>query len=107
MQFYTHQEKSQNNEEIAKILRKSKIEYYIPKSFDKTILYKFLKGRKFDLGLTIWSSYIFSPEIINLFPRGIVNIYNSFLPENKGSNANVFHLQNKKPGATIHYVIQI
>ena len=27
------------------------------------------------------------------------------MPENKGSNANIFYiLQNKKPGATIHYV---
>ena len=49
--------------------------------------------------------FIFPENIINLFSRGIINLHNSFLPINKGSNANIYYLLNgDNPGVSLHYI---
>lgn len=94
------------DKEILKLCRDNNIKVIQPHRLiiGKNIE-KIIKKQKADLCLTIWSSYIFSKNIIDLFSRGVVNLHNSFLPENKGSNANIHYiLRHKDPGVTLHYV---
>jgi methionyl-tRNA formyltransferase len=59
-----------------------------------------------DLILSFWSSFIFDQNIIDIPPRGIVNIHNSKLPHCRGSAANIWTiLENAPGGVTIHYVV--
>jgi spore coat polysaccharide biosynthesis protein SpsF (cytidylyltransferase family)/methionyl-tRNA formyltransferase len=95
------------DKEISKLCRDNKIKIVQPNRLiiEEKNLERIIKQQKADLCLTIWSSYIFSKNIIDLFPRGVVNLHNSFLPENKGSNANIHYiLKDKEPGVTLHYV---
>ncbi len=95
------------DKEIAQLCKKNRIKVIQPNSLTikEKPFKKIIENQKADLCLSIWSSYIFTKEVIDLFPRGIVNLHNSFLPENKGSNANIYYiLKNQDPGVTIHYV---
>jgi len=58
-----------------------------------------------DVGLSAFFGHILRPEIINIFPLGIVNIHPAYLPYNRGAYPNVWSIVDKTPaGVTIHYV---
>jgi len=58
-----------------------------------------------DLGLSVFFGYILRPELISLFPRGVLNVHPAYLPYNRGSFPNVWSIVDRTPaGATIHYI---
>ncbi len=58
-----------------------------------------------DIGLSVFFGYILRPEMIDLFPGGIVNLHPAYLPYNRGAYPNVWSIVDGTPaGATLHYV---
>ena len=58
-----------------------------------------------DCGVSAFFGYIFRRPIIDLFPRGIVNLHTSLLPLNRGSFPNVWTIVDQTAaGVTMHLV---
>lgn len=58
-----------------------------------------------DIALSVMFGYILRPEIIGIFPSGVVNLHPSFLPYNKGAYPNVWSIIEGTPaGASLHYI---
>lgn len=58
-----------------------------------------------DLGVCVLFDYIFSPELLSVFPRGIVNLHPSLVPWNRGQYPNVWSIVEGTPsGVTLHWV---
>ncbi len=58
-----------------------------------------------DLGVSVLFGYILRPELLTLFPQGVVNLHPSLLPFNRGACPNVWPIVDGTPaGVTLHYV---
>jgi len=58
-----------------------------------------------DLVLSVGFDHLVPPEIIEVPPRGAINLHPSFLPYNRGKSPNVWPLIEGTPaGVTIHYM---
>lgn len=58
-----------------------------------------------DLFISVYFGYILSPELLEIPPRGAINLHPAYLPYNKGANPNVWSIIDETPaGATIHYM---
>ncbi len=58
-----------------------------------------------NLGLSILYDQIIGPELIDLFPDGIINIHPGLLPYNRGNYPNVWSIIDGTPsGVTLHYI---
>lgn len=70
-----------------------------------TITVARLAAAQADIGVSAFFGYILRKEVIDLFPRGIVNIHSGLLPYNRGAHPNIWSIVDRTPpGATIHYV---
>jgi len=64
-----------------------------------------IKALDCKIAFSIYFGYILNRQVIDLFPKGIINIHPAYLPYNRGSASNVFSLIDNTPaGATIHYI---
>lgn len=60
-----------------------------------------------DCGVSAFFGYILRKPLIDIFPRGIVNLHTSLLPLNRGSYPNVWTIVDKTTaGVTMHLVDQ-
>ena len=58
-----------------------------------------------ELGLSIYFGYILKPEMLSIFPRGVLNLHPALLPYNRGAYPNVWSIVEVTPaGVSIHYV---
>lgn len=58
-----------------------------------------------ELGISLYFAHIFTSELINAFPRGIVNLHPSLLPYNRGRRTAIWSIIDGTPaGATLHMV---
>jgi len=58
-----------------------------------------------DIGISILYGQIIRPNVIDLFPNGIVNLHPGLLPYNRGAYPNVWGIIDKTPaGVTLHYI---
>lgn len=59
-----------------------------------------------DIGVSHGYSQIISPELLQMFPKGIINIHGALLPQYRGGNVLNWVLVNdeKETGVTIHYM---
>lgn len=58
-----------------------------------------------DIALSLFFGYILSPEVISLFPEGVVNLHPSYLPYNRGAHPNIWSIVEGTPaGVTLHYI---
>ena len=58
-----------------------------------------------DLGVSAFFGYILKKRIIDLFPRGIVNLHTGFLPINRGWHTNIYPILDGSPaGVALHFV---
>jgi methionyl-tRNA formyltransferase len=58
-----------------------------------------------DIGVSAFFGHILRPELISLFPNGIVNVHPSYLPYNRGAFPNVWAIAEGTPaGATVHFI---
>lgn len=67
--------------------------------------FEWLKKLKVELAVSYTYSKIIKPDIIELLNGNIVNIHNSYLPYNRGSDPNLWSLVDDTPrGVTLHYI---
>lgn len=56
-----------------------------------------------DIGISAYYGYILEPELLDLFPMGVVNMHGAHLPWSKGRNPNVWTIVDRVPaGVTLH-----
>lgn len=64
-----------------------------------------LRGLNADVGFSALFGVILKPAMLELFPRGVVNVHPGYLPYNRGRNAQVWGIIDGTPvGATLHYM---
>ena len=57
------------------------------------------------MGISASFAYLLKPEMIDIFPRGCINLHAAMLPYNGGWHTNVWPILDGTPaGATIHYI---
>ncbi len=58
-----------------------------------------------DLGVSVLFGYRLKPEVLRLFPKGVVNLHPSLLPYNRGEHPNIWSIVDRTPaGVSLHYV---
>jgi methionyl-tRNA formyltransferase len=58
-----------------------------------------------DIGISASFAYLLKPEMIQIFPRGCINLHAALLPYNGGWHTNVWPIIDGTPaGATVHYI---
>ena len=58
-----------------------------------------------DIGISAFFGCILKPDMINLFPKGCINLHSALLPYNGGWHTNVWPIIEGTPaGVTIHYI---
>lgn len=58
-----------------------------------------------DLGLSVYYGYILRPSVLELFPRGVLNLHPALLPFNRGAHPNVWSIIEETPaGVTLHFM---
>ena len=64
-----------------------------------------LAALKPDTGVSAFFGHILRPNLIDIFPNGIINVHPAYLPYNRGAYPNVWAIVDGTPaGATIHYI---
>jgi methionyl-tRNA formyltransferase len=64
-----------------------------------------LKQLRPDIGISVFFCFLLKPDVINLFPRGCINLHAALLPLNRGWHTNVWPIIDCSPaGVTIHYI---
>lgn len=64
-----------------------------------------IRGLRPDIGFSALFAHILKPEVLDLFPRGVLNVHPGYLPYNRGRNAHVWSIVEHTPaGATLHYM---
>ena len=64
-----------------------------------------LRGLAPDIGISAFFGFILKPELIDLFPRGCINLHAALLPYNRGWHTNVWPILDGTPaGVTVHYI---
>jgi len=58
-----------------------------------------------DIGFSALFAHILKPNVLALFPRGVLNVHPGYLPFNRGRNAQIWAIVEHTPvGATLHYM---
>jgi methionyl-tRNA formyltransferase len=64
-----------------------------------------LRALKPDIGLSVFFGHILKRELLDVFPRGCLNVHPALLPYNRGAHPNVWSIIEGTPaGVTIHYI---
>ncbi len=64
-----------------------------------------IRELKPEMGVSGWFGYILKPELLEIFPKGCINLHTALLPWNRGWHTNVWPLLDGTPaGYTIHYI---
>jgi methionyl-tRNA formyltransferase len=94
-------------DEIIEAAGLSAADILAPASFETPEVLAWWTERAPELAVSLWSSHIFTRELIRLPPRGILNLHNSLLPHARGSGANVWTILDRLPGGvSLHYVTE-
>lgn len=58
-----------------------------------------------EIGISIMFGYILRPDLLEVFPRGCINLHPAFLPYNRGAHPNVWPIIEGTPaGVTLHQI---
>lgn len=58
-----------------------------------------------DIAVSVFFGYILAGDLIDVFPKGVVNVHPSYLPYNRGSYPNVWSILERTPaGVSLHYI---
>ncbi len=78
---------------------------HIVKTCDFKIDINYFNNNSFDLIISYTYRYIINKDVIKIFKDKCINIHNSYLPFNKGTNPNLWSILEGTPkGVTIHWV---
>lgn len=87
---------------IAKILEEV---HPAPYFYDSKLDVDIVAAFKPDIGISVFYGYILKPELIEIFPQGIINLHPAYLPYNRGANPNIWSIVDGTPaGVTLHYI---
>jgi len=96
---------SHSRDDIVEIADMNASDILSPDTLEDEWISNWIKERQPDVICSFWSSYIFTKEIIDMIPLGIINLHNSLLPWARGSAANIFTiLENCPAGVSLHYI---
>jgi methionyl-tRNA formyltransferase len=97
--------KRRKGEDILKALALPKSRIFDGSKLDQPAVRKRLAALKPEMGISVYFVYILRKPILDLFPRGVVNLHPAFLPWNKGTNTNIWTIVDRTPaGVTLHTV---
>lgn len=64
-----------------------------------------IRGLDVTMGLSVLFDYILRPELLSVFPRGVLNLHPSYLPYNRGQYPNVWSIVEGTPaGVSLHHI---
>jgi methionyl-tRNA formyltransferase len=64
-----------------------------------------LKALDPEIGISASFTAILKPSVLDIFPKGCINLHSALLPYNRGWHTNVWPIVDRTPaGATIHYM---
>lgn len=64
-----------------------------------------IKTLKADIGVSVLFGYILRKDVVDLFPKGCINLHPAYLPYNRGAFPNVWSVVEGTPaGVTIHRI---
>jgi len=86
--------------------KKLGLQTIVPKSVNTNSFISRLKALEPDIGFSIFSSFIFKNQFIELFPNGLINLHFAPLPKYRGCMPISWAIINgeKNHGVTIHYI---
>jgi len=100
-------QESSQRDEIMALSGLSKEDILSPDSLKESWAVEWIRERKPEIICSFWSSFIFTKPILEIPPRGVVNLHNSLLPLCRGSGANVWTILDKCPaGVSLHYIAE-
>ena len=66
---------------------------------------EFVRDRRPDIGVSVLFDYLLDHPLLDMLPRGAVNLHPSYLPFNRGQFPNVWSIvENTPAGVTLHYI---
>lgn len=97
---------SRKIEETIRCLNKSNIEWIFHDREEEKTLIDRLKKLNVDMGISWSYSQLISKELIQCFPKGIVNMHGGLLPKYRGANVLNWAIINGEyeTGVTLHYI---
>jgi methionyl-tRNA formyltransferase len=64
-----------------------------------------LRALEPEIGLSVYFGHILKPNLLELFPKGCLNLHPALLPFNRGAYPNVWSIIDETPaGVTLHYI---
>ena len=97
--------KRRYGDEIIRSAQVKPDQYFDGSHIHKPETLQAIKELRPDIGVSVLFDYVLQPEILNLFPAGVVNLHPAYLPYNRGQYPNVWSIVEKSPaGATLHFV---
>jgi len=91
-------------EEIRDVCKSVKNVYFADQ-LDKEGIIVEISSLKADIAISAWFGHILKENFIKIFPRGVINFHNSYLPYGRGMFPAVWAFNEPFPyGITLHYV---
>ncbi len=91
--------------EILRAVRLPKARIFDGSKLDSPAVRKRIAALKPEMGISVYFLYIFRKPVLDLFPRGCVNLHPAFLPWNRGTNTNIWSIVDRNPaGVTLHTI---
>jgi len=93
---------------LVDFAKKRKIRFYRPKSPNSKGFVKIIRQLKPDLAIVYNYSKIFKKDIINIFPKGMINFHGALLPQYQGANVINWVIINgeQESGVTAHFITE-
>lgn len=100
--------KFENSYSVTGFMKKNQIECSFPKRINSNSFRKLLRGKKVDLIISIACPQIIKKKLLELPPKGCINIHGALLPKYRGKLPSFWVLANgeTKTGVTVHYMNQ-
>ena len=58
-----------------------------------------------EIGVSAYFGYVLKTDMLEIFPRGVLNLHPAFLPYNRGANPNVWPIiEGTRAGVTLHWM---
>lgn len=98
-------EKQKYGDQILKCADLEPESIFIGSQINSHTVLKKIRALKPDIGLSALFDYILKPELLEIFPEGVVNLHPAYLPYNRGQYPNVWSIIDGTPaGVTLHYI---
>ena len=98
-------EKSKYREDLIEAAGLPTAHIFAGASLRDTSVIAAVRELKPEIGISVLFGHILHPSLIELFPKGCINLHPSLLPYNRGAHPNVWSILEGTPaGVTLHYI---